>query len=147
VNQDFLLDTHVWLWYARGDRHRLNARVADRLTALDKAGRLHLSVMSVWELGLLTAKNRLRLGQSCGEWVQTFFSRIRVRLIEADIPTALGANQVLGSFHAHPADRLLVAMARHHGLRLITEDQKILDYARQGYVRAHAIEDKDLLKP
>ncbi len=144
---NFLLDTHIWLWYARGDRHRLNTRVAERLTALDKAERLHLSVMSVWELGLLTAKNRLHLGQPCAEWVQTFFSRTRVRLIELDVPTALSANQLPGQFHADPADRLLVATARHHGLRLITEDRKILDYARQGYVRAHATDDKELLKP
>ncbi len=63
------------------------------------------------------------------------------------MPTALGANQLPGQFHADPADRLLVATASHQGLRLLTEDRKSLDYGRQGYVRAHATDDKALLNP
>ncbi len=41
--------------------------------------------------------------------------------------------------------RLIVATARHHRLTLITEDRKILDYAHQGHLRAHATGDEALL--
>ena len=33
-----------------------------------------------------------------------------------------------GEFHTDPADRILVASARLHGLRLVTADQRILSY-------------------
>ncbi|WP_456380567.1 hypothetical protein [Thiolapillus sp.] len=46
---------------------------------------------------------------------------------------------------ATPSPRLK-SPARHHGLRLINGYQKILDYARQGYLRAHATDDKELLE-
>ncbi len=62
---------------------------------------------------------------------------------EMVIHMAPPANQLPGSFHA---DRLLVAIARHHDLRLITEDRNILDYARQGYLCAHATDDKELFE-
>lgn len=33
-----------------------------------------------------------------------------------------------GSFHADPADRMIVATARHHGLTLLTADAAIRAY-------------------
>ena len=141
---DFLVDTHVWLWYGMGNTSRLPLPVADRLTALDRAQRLCLSVMSVWELGMLVAKRRMQLECDIGEWVDAFFRRTRFRLIPLDVGSALEANALPGDFHADPADRLIIATARHHRLALITEDRKILDYARRGYLRAHATGDKEL---
>jgi PIN domain nuclease of toxin-antitoxin system len=35
-----------------------------------------------------------------------------------------------GSFHKDPADRILVATAIHHGLTLVTADERILAYAQ-----------------
>ena len=40
-----------------------------------------------------------------------------------------------GSFHADPADRLIVATARHWGVPLLTADDAILDYGARGHVR------------
>ncbi|SMN01328.1 hypothetical protein SPONN_2377 [uncultured Candidatus Thioglobus sp.] len=33
-----------------------------------------------------------------------------------------------GKFHSDPADRLIVALARHYSATLITADRKIQDY-------------------
>jgi len=145
VKEHYLVDTHVWLWYGMGNESRLRPPIADRLTALDREQRLCLSVMSVWELGMLVAKQRMQLDCDTGEWVDTFFCRTRFRLIPLDIGSALEANALPGDFHADPADRLIAATARHHRLALITDDRKILDYARQGHLRAHATGDKELL--
>ena len=35
-----------------------------------------------------------------------------------------------------PADRIIIATARHYGLAVMTRDARILDYAAEGYVRA-----------
>ena len=146
MSENYLVDTHVWLWYALGDAKRLPPRWAHRLSALDEQQRLQLSVMSVWELAMLVSKNRIQLGCAINGWVDAFFERTRYQLLGVNIGVALDANALPGSFHADPADRLIVATARHHNLTLITDDRKILDYANQGYLRAYASNNKELLK-
>lgn len=41
-----------------------------------------------------------------------------------------------GDSRSDPADRIIVATARAFNLTVATRDEAILDYARQGYVRA-----------
>ncbi len=41
---------------------------------------------------------------------------------------AIEAYALLGSFHADPADRVIVATARIHNLTLLTSDKRILNY-------------------
>jgi PIN domain nuclease of toxin-antitoxin system len=57
-------------------------------------------------------------------------------IIGLDVPVVLNASQLPGNFHPNPVDRMLVSTARQHDLILLTEDQKILEYARLGYLRA-----------
>ena len=45
-----------------------------------------------------------------------------------DDAVAIEAYALPGRFHADPADRLLVATARVHGLTLVTADKRILKY-------------------
>ena len=40
-----------------------------------------------------------------------------------------------GEFHADPADRLIIATARHWRIPLVTADRAIVDYAADGYLR------------
>ena len=143
MTEDYLVDTHIWLWYALGNKKRLPSQVAQRLTTLDEQQRLYLSVMSVWELGMLVSKNRIQLGCATTAWVDVFFERTRFQLLGLNIGVVLDANALPGHFHSDPADRLIVATARHHGLTLITDDRKILDYGARGYLRARASNDME----
>lgn len=43
-----------------------------------------------------------------------------------------------GNLHDDPADRIIVATARAYALTIVTRDEAILGYAKQGYVRAIA---------
>ena len=47
---------------------------------------------------------------------------------------AIDASRLPGSLHPDPADRLLIATARHLGVPLVTRDAKIIAYAGQGLV-------------
>jgi PIN domain nuclease of toxin-antitoxin system len=46
---------------------------------------------------------------------------------------AIESCKLPGTFHADPADRMLVATARIKKLTLVTRDARILKYSRQGY--------------
>lgn len=135
-----LLDTHAWLWLAFGTIDRFHA---DTLAAIDRASAsdaLLVSIVSVWELALLEARQRLRLPMTVGEWVERALDRPDIRLIGLDQPqTVIDSCRLPGVFHADPADRLLVATARSANAVLVTRDRKILDYAAEGHVRVLGI--------
>jgi PIN domain nuclease of toxin-antitoxin system len=40
-----------------------------------------------------------------------------------------------GDFHSDPSDRLIVASARVYGASLVTQDQQIQKYGKNGYIR------------
>ncbi|MEK7752075.1 MAG: PIN domain-containing protein, partial [Acidobacteriota bacterium] len=49
---------------------------------------------------------------------------------------AYDANHLPGAFHKDPADQIIVATARTHGLVLVTGDDKILQYHHVKTLRA-----------
>jgi len=51
---------------------------------------------------------------------------------------AVDASYLPGSVHGDPADRLLIATARHLGVPIVTRDAKIIAYAGQGFVQVVA---------
>ena len=59
---------------------------------------------------------------------------LRLQLLALDAHTALESACLPGGVHGDPADRLLIAAARVHGLRLATADRKILAYGDAGHV-------------
>ncbi len=133
-----LLDTHVWLWYAEGVPDRLSP---DTLAAIEQARRqrrLHISAISVWEIGLLVAKGRIGLSAPLRDWMSRALALPGLRLRPLDADTALESTQLPGELHGDPADRFLIATARLGGFDLITADQQILTYADAGHVRVRS---------
>lgn len=100
-----------------------------------RTGALRVSVMSVWEIGMLESKGRLELKMSCAEWVRRALDTPGLALAPLTPEIAIESSRLPGSFHGDPADRLLVATARIAGLRLMTKDGRLLDYGGHGYVR------------
>jgi PIN domain nuclease of toxin-antitoxin system len=49
------------------------------------------------------------------------------------------STQLPGSIHGDPADRFLIAIARVKGLHLMTADEKIAEYAREGYLKVFGL--------
>ncbi len=140
----YLIDTHIWLWYGL-QNPRLRAPARDAIERAVKTGGLAVSIMSLWEISLLESKGQITLGMSAEEWLVEALKLPNLMVLPLELPIILDAHRLPGDFHADPADQLIVATARHHRLTFITEDRKILDYACQGYLRAHATGDKELL--
>ncbi|MFZ5654849.1 MAG: type II toxin-antitoxin system VapC family toxin [Pseudomonadota bacterium] len=132
---DLLLDTHIWLWYAEGVPDFLAPDVVARIEEARKQRRAHVSVVSVWEIGLLLTKSRIVLSAPLQEWVKagTALPGLSVRTLTTEV--AIESTVLPGVPHADPADRFLIAEARVSGLTLVTADRKIIDYGRVGHVR------------
>ena len=113
--------------------------------AIRHAGRadgVFVSTTSAWEIGLLSRPRPAgRQGPQFWPDAKTWFATLMTKpgLKEAPITAAIAieASFLPGDLHADPADRFIIATARHLGMPIVTRDRRILDYAEAGY--AHAI--------
>ena len=120
-----LLDTHVLLWLRLGDA-RLGPKARLEIDRAWQAGEVGVSAISFWEVALLKDKGRIRFREDIGGWRR---EQIEQGMAEVAVDGAIAIRAVgLADFHADPADRLIVATALE-GYRLVTADERILDWA------------------
>jgi PIN domain nuclease of toxin-antitoxin system len=114
-----LLDTHVLIWWANGDRQRLSATA---LAAIDAA--IESAGQPGGAPGLLVSA----ISFDVERWLALLASHPAVRLLALDTAVAVAATRLPEPFHADPADRFLVAQARELGIPLLSADSKIRSY-------------------
>lgn len=130
-----MIDTHVWLWL-EADPERLGEPARRRIEEAARAGRLWVSVLSVWEIGMLVAKDRIRLSMPVDEWVRQAAATPGMQMLGLIPEIALESARLPDAPHGDPVDWMLMASARAHNLTLVTADEKILAYAGQGHLKA-----------
>lgn len=130
-----LLDTHVWLWLESAP-DQIGKSAAGRIAKASQSGNLWVSVLSVWEIGMLVAKERIRLSIPVDEWVRQAAATPGMRMLGLSPEIALESTRLPDTPHGDPIDRMLMASARMHNLSLVTQDAKILAYAKMGHLKA-----------
>ena len=122
-----LLDTHVWLWMAGGERIAPAAR--KRIAAAAAEDALVMSPISIWEVGMLAAKGRIAVQPDCLSWIAEALAKTGVRLLPLSVQVAVESSFLPEGFHGDPADRIIVASAIAFPATLVTRDAQILAYA------------------
>jgi PIN domain nuclease of toxin-antitoxin system len=121
-----LLDTHVLLWWLEGGKRlsRQQKRIIDRS---DPDSPLAVSDISLWEIVTLYELGRIKLRMALRDWLEAAVAPPLVQRVA--ISPALAAEVALlpPTCHRDPADRIIVATARVHGLPLLTSDERIAD--------------------
>jgi PIN domain nuclease of toxin-antitoxin system len=128
------LDTHYWIWLQAGAREEFSQSVLNAINQAAANGTLLLSVISVWELGMLEEKGRVRLHAPCEQWVRVALAMPGLSVAPLTPEIALASTRLPQPFHGDPSDRIIVATARALGARLVTRDSKILAYSRKRHV-------------
>ena len=121
----FLLDTHVWIW-SQQQPDKLGPQATRDLS--DPITPLFVSTVSTLEIARLLAAKRIELTGTLQSWISDSLDLLLCKSIEVSHQIALEAYSLPGAFHKDPADRILVATARLHGLTVLTADERILDY-------------------
>ena len=123
-----VIDTHALLWWATGERRSLSTRANKAIQSAIKGGQLFVSSITAWELSMLVHRRRLSLSMDVSEWLKVLGQIEAVQFVPVDNDIAIRSNELPGDFHKDPADRIIVATARHLGVPLVTADEKIHGY-------------------
>lgn len=129
-----LLDTHAWVWLLNGSaRLGPKARKAVQRSLAEEA--VLVSAISPWEVAMLVSKGRLVLDCDVDEWVQKALSLPGSRLEPITPEVAVASTRLPGTLHSDPADHIIAATARHLGSTLVTVDQLLLEYGKDGHLK------------
>ncbi len=130
-----VLDTHTLIWMVNRSP-RLGAASSKALDEASFEDRLAVSAITPWEIALLVSKQRLTLNSDVMNWVNEAVAKPGVMLVGLEPEIAVGSTRLPFEIHADPADRILVATARHLGATLVTADRALLELAKSGHFRA-----------
>ena len=124
-----VLDTDALLWWVNGDGDLSdNANLAIKNELSSDNGAILVSAMSAWEIAMLVSANRLMLAMPLDNWLEAASSIDKVSFVAVEAQIAVESTRLPGEFHKDPADRMIVALARHLNVPLVTADAKILAY-------------------
>ena len=132
-SDEYLLDTHTWLWFVAGDI-TLKPKVRKTIDQAIFERKAHLASISFWEVSMLSVKKRVTLGCPTLEWVRKASDKLKIVNLSADI--SVDSCELPGEFHGDPADRIIVASSRIENLTLLTRDNNIIDYSKKRHLRA-----------
>lgn len=119
-----LLDTHVFLWLISDDK---KLKPEHREAIQDASNEVYFSVASVWEAVIKSQLGKLPLPQPAEIYLPEQRIRHRISSLEIDEATVVELAQ-LPPIHRDPFDRILIAQARQHGMKLATVDPIIQSY-------------------
>lgn len=130
-----LLDTHTWIWLTEGNQ-KLGARSLEAIRLAYGDDLASISAITPWEIALLVSKGRLTLGMDVMHWVRNALAVPGVTLVPLDPEIAVASTRLPFKMHPDPADRILVATARHMAATLVTADAMLLQLAKRRYFQA-----------
>lgn len=120
---NYLIDTHILLWYMVGDKRIDN----DTQTKIENdSNTIFLSNASLWEIAIKVSIGKLKLKGSLID-LQNYLIDKGFKLLEFDyndLETLLS----LPFHHQDPFDRLIIAQSKTKALEIITNDSQVKKY-------------------
>ncbi len=117
-----LLDTHVLLWWASGDRKLSRAL---RVTIASSDNEVAVSAATFWELAIKKQLGRVDIDLA---HLQSAIAADGFDEMPVEIAHTMRLES-LPDLHRDPFDRLLIAQSIEGACRLVTRDDLILSYA------------------
>jgi len=119
-----ILDTHVWVWWLLPDSP-LSARERRALDDIAADKGILLPAVCQWEAQMLHSKGRIELPVPFATWLRRAAGTDMLTVLSLNADVVIAVDDLPGTFHGDPADRIIVASARAHDLPLATHDEAI----------------------
>ncbi len=118
-------DTHTLVWWLTGHEHLTSAQTAAIRRAEARGDRIGVPAICFWEIAKLVERGRLEFEVPADQVFDEIEEHPTIRLLELSPRIALESTRLGPGFHGDPADQLIAATARVHGLKLVTSDDRI----------------------
>jgi len=124
-----LLDTHILLWWLDAPGGPTARLTAAQARALDLSREIHeplgVAAITLWEIAKAVERGRVRFDQELDVVLRGIEQHPLLRMLRLDAYVARESTLLGATLRGDPADQLIVATARVHGLRLVTSDERI----------------------
>ena len=130
-----VLDTHIFLWLVNGNKEIINSGFLPIINKAIKDNSIIIPAISLWEISMLVAKQRIILRENTLDWLINATSAPGISVYPISPEVAYESTILPGTFHGDPADRMIVATTRVINGTLLTFDKEIITYSRHGYVK------------
>ncbi|MGK5093678.1 type II toxin-antitoxin system VapC family toxin [Deltaproteobacteria bacterium TL4] len=125
MKNKYLLDTHALVFW--DSRTEISERFLQFLDEQERQGSLLVSTISLWEIGLLVKKERLKINGSVKQWYVELKENSDFEVVAPSAMESIEAT-LLPDHHKDPFDRLLIAQAQSLDAFLVTRDETIPKY-------------------
>jgi PIN domain nuclease of toxin-antitoxin system len=116
---NFLLDTHVVIWWS-GESHRISAKVQDLL--MDKNNTLHISFVSIWEIQIKSQLGKLDINIPLSQLIQEQQEINQFQLLPISL-NHIYLLENLPKYHKDPFDRLLISQSIVEQMPILSIDK------------------------
>ncbi len=120
---NYLIDTHILLWYMIGD-NRINNETRTKIE--NKNNTIYLSNASLWEITIKQSIGKLKLNTSLID-LKTYLIQKDFIILEYDFDD-LTTLLSLPYYHQDPFDRLIIAQVKTKELEIISNDKLLQKY-------------------
>lgn len=125
-----VLDTHTLIWWVDSPQ-KLSKKARNLIEqAKTKEKSILVSSITTFEIYLLIKSGKLELATNPDIWLEKIESLISVRFIPVDNRVAAYSVNLPDFSNKDPADRMIVATALLYGAKLVTSDEKIINYKK-----------------
>ncbi len=145
LDHGILLDTHVFIWL---QARKLKASVEDMATLTKAAAgdRWFINSFAFFEISHAVSRKRLHLDRELPEWLRLAMVHPAPTIIGITPEIAAATAQLPEDFHGDPGDRILAATAIIHNLTIVTHDDLMLRFGKQGLYRTLKVNELKELK-
>lgn len=121
-----LLDTHIWIWWlGEQDSRQLSKQELLLLEEHAKNGNIAISAITLWEVHMLERKKRVSFSIPFDQWLHQATMSDVTRVLPIDVRVITAMATLPSSLHGDPADMLIAATSKAHGIRLISHDRRL----------------------
>ena len=124
MNDRYLLDTHIWLWFFLRPE-KLGEQISQILT--DGNNKIVFSTVSAWEITIKQSLGKLELPTPAHHYIPNRIQKALMSVLPIQLSHTLAIAQ-LPPHHNDPFDRLLIAQASVEKIPVITADAKFNAY-------------------
>lgn len=125
MTSNFLLDTHILIWWLEG-KARLSPAQQEGIRSASPDSPLLLSDISLWEIAALHELGRIRLALPLREWLERAAAPPLVQRCGISPAIASELASLPPTLHRDPADRIIISTARVFGATLLTSDSRLI---------------------